>query len=112
MKPNLTSNDLLEFIKEWNLRYPYDRYFRKKYNIIFGSEQHKQLNFLDMAIDLKEDLIFTPKHKSEADNMDREEFEAQTGAEFDKGENQEQPMSKMEIDSAYENLDIDQFNSK
>jgi hypothetical protein len=42
-------------IAAWNIRFRYDRVYRKKYNIPFGSKQHLEANQVDMFLDLLED---------------------------------------------------------
>lgn len=58
------------FIVAWNIRFKYDRLWRKKYNIPFGSEQHLKANQIDIYIDMYEDkviqdiqLLYTQKQK-------------------------------------------------
>lgn len=53
--------DLNEFIKEWNIKYPYDYWWRKKYNIPFGSEAHKSMSHINMAFEYKEEIYFKRK---------------------------------------------------
>ncbi len=46
------------FLVEWNLRFKRDRLWRKKYNISFGSEEHRKSNQIDQYLDLLEERMF------------------------------------------------------
>ena len=52
-------------IIRWNIRFPYDRRWRKKYNIAFNSPVHRESNFLDQLFDIREDEIFEEYSKKE-----------------------------------------------
>jgi hypothetical protein len=102
--------DIRKFIKEWNVRYPYDRWWRKKYNIPFGSELHRKANFIEMMIEYSEDIYFQKlaKLSDESDEME---------AEIDKiinsnkeGQKSTVKMTKKEVDEEFEDLDLNQFN--
>lgn len=45
-------------IIDWNIKFPYDRAWRKKYNIPFNSSDHMGISFLDQIFDLEEDKLF------------------------------------------------------
>lgn len=47
--------ELESFIKLWNVKFPYDRLWRKKYNIPFFSEAHLKASQIDIYLDLLED---------------------------------------------------------
>ena len=58
-----------DFIIDWNIRFPIDRRWRKKFNIAFNSPQHRESCFLDQLIDIEEDNLFeelinTEKYKA------------------------------------------------
>lgn len=42
----------------WNADFPIDRWWRKKYNIPFGSKTHMEANFLDQVFEYEEDKMF------------------------------------------------------
>ena len=54
-KQNL-NKDINNFVFNWNL-FPLDYWWRKKYNIPFGSKKHREMSFIDMAIEWKEEKI-------------------------------------------------------
>jgi LPS O-antigen subunit length determinant protein (WzzB/FepE family) len=58
-------------IINWTVRFPLDNSFRKKYNISFGSEQHRALNEIDIYLDWLEQevqLEFLNKAKESIEN--------------------------------------------
>ncbi len=75
-------------IIHWNNSFPLDYYWRKKYNIPFGSAQHRSATFLDMARDYEEErmmrelteksdepeLVPTPKLSQKEIDSDFENF--------------------------------------
>lgn len=86
--------DIENFVFDWN-SFPLDYWWRKKYNVPFGSKKHREMSFIDMAIEWEEEKImqniFNPQ---EEDNY----------VETVK-------MTAEEIDEDYENLDLSQFNA-
>jgi hypothetical protein len=50
--------NLENYLIEWNLKFPLDRAYRKKHNIVFGSEQHRAISQLDLYFDHLEDQIY------------------------------------------------------
>ena len=57
--PQFISNDgVKEFILEWNVKFPIDKWWRKKYNIPFGSRQHLEMSIFDMKLEWEEDKIY------------------------------------------------------
>lgn len=102
-----------KFIEEWNSRHPYDRWWRKKYNIPFGSKQHREASFIEMAIEYKEDLYFQKLANKEAeiDEIEREVDRMIAGdANTQKSAVKVVKMTKKELDTEFDNLDLSQFN--
>lgn len=55
-------------IKEWIIKYPIDYWYRKKFNIAFGSPEHKSLTLLDMLYEYLEDDVIRSFTKRKKDN--------------------------------------------
>ena len=85
------------FILEWD-SFVIDYWWRKRYNIPFGSKQHREMSFIDMAIEYREQIVFVKSQKE--DNMVVEDEET----------NNVVHMTDKEIDDDYENLDLSKFN--
>lgn len=110
------------FILKWNIQYPYDRRWRKKYNVSFGSEQHLTTSHIDMAFDLREDDLFKRLQEQAEDNdlknlkteKDDSLLKLAQGMKFlAGGENQEGKVitpTKKEILRDYDELDLDKFD--
>lgn len=94
--------DLKNFILRWNRLYPIDYVWRKKYNIPFGSKAHREMDFIDMLLDFKEeDMVKNALYKlehPEEDNLLSDENIPHTTAQ--------------EIDEAFDKLDINELNKK
>ena len=65
----LDIDDVRSFVREWNFKYPIDRWWRAKYNIPFGSPQHLDHPLLDMRIAFEEDCL----HKRMEQELEQEE---------------------------------------
>lgn len=67
---------LEQFILEWNARFKYDRLWRKKYNIPFGSKKHLEANQIDIYLDILEDKLADKiKLELEQKEIARQDFE-------------------------------------
>lgn len=65
--------NLKDFIYKWNKNFPFDYFWRKKYNIAFNSPQHREMNLIDIKIDILEEKII--KEAVEITNKAKEDFE-------------------------------------
>lgn len=94
------------YIFDWH-NFPLDYWWRVKYRIPFGSQQHRNMNFIDMLIEYREEIVVKRFQK---EYKERQEFlyNKELGLETD---NKVLKMSKQEIDDEYENLDLSQFNN-
>lgn len=105
LKPITTiKEDVKRFIFNWH-EFPIDYWWRKRYNIPFGSQQHRSMNYIDMYIEYQEDLLLKERLKSIEDEQN-EEINEQLGIK----DNKEINLSQEEIDDDYENLDLSEFN--
>lgn len=102
-------SNLLTDIKVWNIRFPFDLTWRRKYGIPFGSKDHKDMCLFDIKFDVEEDNLI---NKIVVETMnDKKNKEA--------GKNEKQLLKnrvrkkliKEEIDEAFEELDLDSFNN-
>lgn len=53
-----SKEDLKTFIVRWNNKFPLDRWWRKKHNIAFMSEEHKKCSFFSQLLEFEEDRMF------------------------------------------------------
>lgn len=107
--------DLRSLVIIWNNEYPVDYWWRKHYNVPFGSQQHKQMSFLYMTFDYVEFVEYRLieiqqilESKRVADIQNNELFTQNPPS----GGKQIVAMTKRETDEEYENLDLSLFNDK
>lgn len=43
---------------DWNIKFPLDRDYRKARNIVFGSEEHRKINQIDLYFQYLEDILY------------------------------------------------------
>ena len=60
----MTTDEIRKTIIDWSIRFPYDRLWRRKYNIPYNSQVHKEISFIDQMIDLEEDKFFDDLYAS------------------------------------------------
>ena len=95
-----------KFLESWH-SFPIDFWWRKKYNVPFGSKQHREMNFIDMLIEYQEDLNISKKI-SKSNDVSDEDYESVGYYESDGGET----MSQAEIDKDFEDLKLSEFDIK
>ena len=104
---------LRQQVINWNNAHPVDYWWRQHRGVAFGSSDHRQMTFIDMAFEYVEfvefrimDIQRKLKEKREADIKTNELFtQVAPGKEV-------VAMSKKDIAAEYDNLDLDQFNDK
>jgi hypothetical protein len=97
--PNQLKNEIRTFIINWNKRHPIDYWWRKKYNIAFGSEKHRQADFIQMYFDYEEEKMINNALNPKKENDDS----------IEQSLNKE--LSQKDIDYDFENIDISSYNS-
>ena len=101
MKQSEITTDLrrkvISFLNEWHNGFIIDYWWRKKYNVAFGSPAHREMNFIDMLIEYQEEVgLKQARRRAERVETDIPNSE---------------PMTQQEIDEEYENLDLSQFDN-
>ena len=93
-KNNSLLDDVNHFLLNWH-QFIIDYWWRRKYNVPFGSPQHRRMNLLDMYIEFQEDAMINriSSNVNKDDSLD--------GVE---------KMSEKEIDDEFERLDLSQFD--
>jgi hypothetical protein len=73
MNPLLSNPaNLVDFIIEWNNKFPFDYFWRKKHGVAFGTAAHLDMNFIDMKIDLLEEKVYANFAKQIRKGKDKE----------------------------------------
>lgn len=91
------------FIFNWS-NFPIDLWWRKKYNVPFGSPDHRSMSFIDMAIEYQESLLWNKTLRSPEEN------EMESYIDDLLGEKETVKMSQKEIDEDFENLNLEEFD--
>lgn len=103
LKPKQTIKDEVKrFIFDWHA-FPLDYWWRRRYHVPFGSQAHREMNFIDMYIEYQEERLLQETHDSY-----EEEEDSRLGIKDDNVVK----VSKEEIDNDYDNLDLSQFDKK
>jgi hypothetical protein len=97
-----------EFVSEWNIRYPYDYWWRKKYGIPFGAKEHLEANHINMVIEFMEDR-FHEKVRDMEDNEEKELYNSVLNNTEDVNTKQIVKMNNKELDSEFNNIDLNDF---
>lgn len=96
-----------EFVIWWNNTFPKDRSYRKKYNIAFGSLEHRQINQIDVYFDQLEELVYDRYIKQYKEEKEGLETYKKTGEWL-----KQSTFGDKEFDEIFDNLDVSKFNSK
>lgn len=100
-------DDVIHFIFRWH-EFPLDYWWRKRYNIPFGSRQHREMNFIDIYVEYQEGLLL----KQTQDEYEQEQSDLEDEAIGLPSANKEivKPTAQ-EIDDDYENLELSEFDN-
>lgn len=93
------------FILDWH-QFPLDYWWRKKHNVPFGSQQHRDMNFIDMIVEYQEELVVNnliKQYREDQEEKENSELGLKDGSKVIH-------VSKEQIDDDYENLDLSQFD--
>ena len=105
-----------KFIERWNLLYPVDVWWRRKYNVPFGSKVHREANFIDMMIEWEEEKMFEElakveqKKKDKEDQLELSDLHKYTAS--GKEIKEVVAMDEDEIDFEFKNLNLADYNDK
>lgn len=106
-KRNKVQEEVDRFIFNWH-NFPFDYWWRKKYKVPFGSVAHREMNFIDMYIEYREEFLLK-KAVDEFEQSISDEEDKKLGLK-DGSDKKVVKMTKQEIDEDFENLDLSQFD--
>lgn len=96
-----------DFILWWNETFPIDLWWRRKYNVSFNSVAHREANFINMAIEMREEQMIqeyiTQKKKKDEDYK---EYKA-TGVWLNRSEDKS---TEEEVEEWFDNFDLAKLN--
>lgn len=97
--------DIVDFVKKWNIKYPVDFWWRRKYKIPFNSKKHRRHSLLDMKIEFEEDRLYDAQIGEMVRSESKEGYIPGRGMLFEKGD-QEVVMTEAQVDEVFDNIDI------
>ncbi len=106
-RKNNAQEEIDKFIFKWH-DFLFDYWWRKKYKIPFGSQAHREMNFIDMYIEYREEFLLN-KAIEEHDKAVSDREDEELGLK-DSSSKRVVKMTKQEIDDDFENLDLSQFD--
>lgn len=98
--------DFKEFILWWNNSFPIDIVYRKKHNIRFNSKQHREVNLIDVKIELEEERLINYHQKLYKFKEEEKEYYKETGKWLRKSS---EDLSQDEIQDIYDNIDLNKL---
>ena len=110
-QPPTLANSVDRFLFRWH-DFLFDYWWRKRHGVAFGSSAHREMSFIDMYIEWREDMMITrtlEKQDAEEDGWTQEDY-ANVG--LSSGDGPEVRLTQKEIDEDYENLDLEQFDKE
>ena len=91
-------DEIKNFLIDWH-NFPIDYWWRRRYNVPFGSKKHREMSLIDMSIDYVERVkIESYKNHVEVDEA------------LEKRDERVVEMSQEEIDKDFDKLDLADFN--
>lgn len=114
MSSLMNIDDVRLFVKDWNSKYPIDRWWREKYSIPFGSPQHLNQSLLDMRIAFEEDCLHRNLDIEDAEKNDPDRVKYQPGrGAWIKKQPKFTKMTTEDVDDAFNRLaaDIDSLKN-
>jgi hypothetical protein len=106
MSKNKLRDEIRHQINNWNRKFPIDFWWRRKYSIPYGSEQHRNANLIDMFYDYEEEKIMNEV----IEKFSKEEDDSEVVTDSNSGVGKK--MTKQELDDAFDNIDLNEFNKK
>ncbi len=101
--------DIIDFIEQWNARYPIDFWWRRKHKVAFNSNKHRQHSMLDMRIEFEEDRLYEEQVENKVTSMSNKErkYIPGRGMYFYGGNDSvKEKMSEEDVVDAFEKIDI------
>jgi hypothetical protein len=102
-------SELITEIRNWNIKFPFDLTWRRKYKIPFGCTQHRSMCLFDIKFDLEEDKMIEKiiveakieKKNKELGIHDKQLLKVNKSSDLD----------KEKIDELFNDLDLDNLEN-
>jgi len=106
-KKNKLKREVHNFIINWNQKWPIDFWWRKKYNVSFGSEEHRQANFIQMYYEWYEAEAMKQWY-SDDEGDESQDSDIPKDAEVS---SVNKKISQKEIDLDFDSIDLSRYNT-
>ena len=98
----LKKEDLEDFMYKWNIQFPIDRWYREKYKLRFGSDEHRRVKILDISFEYLEDQAYLKAQK-------QYEYTPNEG-KFLRTRKKEEKLTLEEVEREFKNIDLSKFD--
>lgn len=76
----MTVEDIKTFMIRWNNQFPIDFWWRKKYNIPFLSQKHRECSFIHQLMEFQEDRLYKEiEDQIKQEELDYDKYTPNTG---------------------------------
>ena len=69
----MTKSQLVKYITNWNVRYPYDKSWRVRHGVALFSPEHKKMVLVDILLEDMEDSLYVEAREKHLDAKKRQE---------------------------------------
>lgn len=107
LNSTIALNSIQKSIREWNLRYPLDKWYRDKFNIRYNSKEHVETDIIDIRIMFEEDVMYR-KALIDASQSNKNTYLPGRGKWLKEQPKNNDP-SKEEIIEIYDRVDLKDF---
>lgn len=98
--------EIKQLLIYWNNTFPFDRVYRQKHNIAFGSKEHREINQIDVCYDILEDKLFEKFYEEQLEKKGLKEAYAKDGIL-----NKESTIALEEsLEDVFDSLDVTKLN--
>jgi hypothetical protein len=109
MHKHFSIESVRDFVFNWNIRYPIDRWWREKHNISFNSSDHRVSSFIDQLFEYEEDKLFkdiiSEELKKTGEDYIDDSYVPGKGNFLNK-----KVVDKKGLDNQFNNINLDDFN--
>jgi hypothetical protein len=101
----LSKKDFDSIVTNWNIKFPLDNWYRRKYNIRFDSDEHRKTPIRSIAFEFQEHLLFEKYEK-------QDEYKPNEGKFIKRIKVEEKPLTLEDVQKEFEKIDLSQFDDK
>lgn len=102
-------NNLKSFVQKWNLEFPLDLWYRRKYKIPFNSSKHRELSPIDIRFEYEEEK-FIDNIIKERNVLDKKQKEYKENRKWIDPLIELEEFSEEEIIEYFDSIDLNEIN--